>query len=85
MARRLFGAEGKALEGRRVIELFEAVERSQLAGLLEDAFRARPTREVSLNAGEPGRSRGGPRLGRGPVRRPTGSWCRSSGRSARRA
>lgn len=53
MARRLFGAEGKALEGRRVIELFEAVERGQLAGLLEDAFRARPTREVSLNAANP--------------------------------
>ncbi len=53
MARRLFGAEGKALEGRRVIELFEAVERGQLAGLLEDAFRARPTREVSLNAVNP--------------------------------
>ncbi|MBK9965385.1 MAG: PAS domain-containing protein [Holophagales bacterium] len=53
MARRLFGAEGKALEGRRVIELFETVERSQLAGLLEDAFRARPTREVSLNAVNP--------------------------------
>ena len=53
MARRLFGAEGKALEGRRVIELFEAVERGQLAGILEDAFRARPTREVSLNAVNP--------------------------------
>lgn len=53
MARRLFGAEAKALEGRRVIELFEAVERGQLAGLLEDAFRARPTREVSLNAANP--------------------------------
>jgi len=53
MARRLFGTEAKALEGRRVIELFEAVERGQLAGLLEDAFRARPTREVSLNAANP--------------------------------
>jgi len=53
MARRLFGAEGKALEGRRVIELFEAVERGQLAGLLEDAFRARPSREVSLSAANP--------------------------------
>lgn len=53
MARRLFGAEGRALEGRRVIELFDAVERGQLAGLLEDAFRARPTREVSLNAANP--------------------------------
>ena len=53
MARRLFGAEAKALEGRRVIELFEVVERGQLAGLLEDAFRARPTREVSLNAVNP--------------------------------
>lgn len=53
MARRLFGAEGKALEGRRVIELFDTVERGQLAGLLEDAFRARATREVSLNAANP--------------------------------
>jgi signal transduction histidine kinase len=53
MARRLFGADSKALEGRRVIELFEAVERGQLAGLLEDAFRARPSREVSLSAVNP--------------------------------
>lgn len=53
MARRLFGAEASGLEGRRVIELFEAVERSQLAGLLEDAFRGRPTREVSLTAANP--------------------------------
>jgi signal transduction histidine kinase len=53
MARRLFGAETTALEGRRVIELFEAVERGQLAGLLEDAFRGRPSREVSLTAANP--------------------------------
>ena len=53
MARRLFGSEGSALEGRRVIELFEAVERGQLAGLLEDAFRGRPSREVSLTAVNP--------------------------------
>jgi signal transduction histidine kinase len=53
MARRLFGADGTALEGRRVIELFEAVERGQLAGLLEDAFRGRPTREIALTAANP--------------------------------
>ena len=53
MARRIFGAETTALEGRRVIELFQAVERAQLAGLLEDAFRGRPTREVSLSAANP--------------------------------
>jgi len=53
MARRLFGAEAPGLEGRRVIELFETMERSQLAGLLEDAFRGRPTREVALNAVNP--------------------------------
>jgi len=53
MARRLFGAEGASLEGRRVIELFEAVERSALASLLEDAFRGRPTREVALTAANP--------------------------------
>jgi len=53
MARRIFGADAVALEGRRVIELFEAVERAQLAGLLEDAFRGRPTREVGLNAANP--------------------------------
>ena len=53
MARRLFGAEAAGLEGRRVIELFEVVERSQLAGLLEDAFRGRPTREVALTAVSP--------------------------------
>lgn len=53
MARRIFGSEVTALEGRRVIELFEAVERGQLAGLLEDAFRGRPTREVSLTAANP--------------------------------
>lgn len=53
MARRLFGTEGSAIEGRRVIELFEAVERGQLAGLLEDAFRGRPTREVPLTAANP--------------------------------
>ncbi len=53
MARRLFGSESSALEGRRVIELFEAVDRGQLAGLLEDAFRGRPTREVALNAVSP--------------------------------
>ena len=53
MARRLFGEENAALEGRRVIELFDAVERGQLAGLLEDAFRGRPSREVSLTATNP--------------------------------
>ncbi len=53
MARRLFGSEGSALEGRRVIELFDVVERGQLAGLLEDAFRGRPSREVSLTAANP--------------------------------
>lgn len=53
MARRLFASESTALEGRRVIELFDAVERGQLAGLLEDAFRGRPTREVALTAANP--------------------------------
>lgn len=53
MARRLFAAEGSSLEGRRVIELFEAVERTSLASLLEDAFRGRPTREVALAAANP--------------------------------
>jgi signal transduction histidine kinase len=53
MARRLFGSEAASLEGRRVIELFEAMERGQLAGLLEDAFRGRPTREVALTAANP--------------------------------
>jgi len=53
MGRRLFGAGEAALEGRRVIELFDSVDRSQLAGLLEDAFRGRPTREVSLTAANP--------------------------------
>ena len=53
MARRLLSAEGTTLEGRRVIELFEAVERTSLASLLEDAFRGRPTREVSLTAASP--------------------------------
>lgn len=53
MARRLFGAEGPGLDGRRVIELFEAVERGQLAGLLEDAFRGRATREIALTAAHP--------------------------------
>jgi len=53
MARRLFGSEGTSLEGRRVIELFETVERGPLAGLLEDAFRGRPSREVSLTAANP--------------------------------
>ena len=53
MARRLFGAEAAGLEGRRVIELFETAERTQLAGLLEDAFRGRPTREVALTAANP--------------------------------
>lgn len=53
MARRLFGADAASLEGRRVIELFETVERSALASLLEDAFRGRPTREVPLTAANP--------------------------------
>lgn len=53
MARRLFASEGASLEGRRVIELFETVERSALASLLEDAFRGRPTREVALTAANP--------------------------------
>lgn len=53
MARKLFGSDGPALEGRRVIELFEAAERGQLAGLLEDAFRGRPTREVALTVANP--------------------------------
>jgi signal transduction histidine kinase len=53
MARRLFGSETTPVEGRRVIELFDAVERSQLAGLLEDAFRGRPSREVALTAANP--------------------------------
>ena len=53
MARRLFGSETTPVEGRRVIELFDTAERSQLAGLLEDAFRGRPTREVSLTAANP--------------------------------
>ena len=53
MARRILGSDEAGLEGRRVIELFETVERSQLAGLLEDAFRARPSREVALTAAHP--------------------------------
>jgi signal transduction histidine kinase len=53
MARKLFGSDGPGLEGRRVIELFEAGERGQLAGLLEDAFRGRPTREVPLTVANP--------------------------------
>lgn len=53
MARRLFGRTGAGLEGRRVIELFEPVERSALGGLLENAFRGRPTREAALTAVHP--------------------------------
>jgi nitrogen-specific signal transduction histidine kinase len=53
MARKLFGSDGPGLEGRRVIELFETGEKGQLAGLLEDAFRGRPTREVPLTVANP--------------------------------
>lgn len=49
-ARRIFGAADGALQGTRLLELFEDAGRSTLAALLQDTFRGRPSREVDLVA-----------------------------------
>lgn len=52
-ARRILGVLEGTLEGARLVDLFEAADRNTIALLLDDAFHARPPREIDLAAVTP--------------------------------